>query len=183
MGKLIIRKQCGFTVVELMVVLALLGIVLALGYMFFGFGISTFARGERQTIAQQEIRRGAEFITSELRFANKITIEPADLTEGGYYYIYQEGDSVVYKDKSGQERVVLDSSADGITYLISFNEESVQESRDYGLIIKFVLEAEDNLYVLDTNVYIMNLRNKNNYQDLSTQNGSASAIKFSKPLF
>jgi len=186
-GKLRLRKQDGFTVVELMVVLTILGIVLALGYMYFDFGMRTFARGERQSIAQQAIRLAADYISSEIRYADEIIINPANTNANEYYYIEQQSDSVVYfyRDENGTataNRTLLDSSADDIAYSIAFSEQSAVEKIVLDLVVEFTLEAEDGLYSLDTNVFILNLNDSNKYQDLSSQEEAASVIKFRKPL-
>lgn len=181
MGKLNFIKQEGFSIVELMVALALLGFVLASGYMFFGFGLRTYDRGEQQSIAQQGIRIAADFISSEIRYANEIIISPADISEEGYYYIYQDGDSVVFRDANGSERTLLDSNRDQIAYRVLFAEESVVEKIDLSLVVMFTLEAEDDIYSLDTSVYIMNLNDSDKYEDLTEQEGSADVIKYKKP--
>lgn len=185
MGKLTLNKQGGFSLVELLIVLALLGLVLALGYMYFGFGLSTYARGERQSIAQQSIRQGADFITSELRYADEIILDPTDLNKAGYYYILQDGTSVIYYyiDNGGnqvQTRTILDSALDEIDYEISFVEDTLLTQVSYRLILEFNLTADDGLYSLDTKVNILNLNEADKYQ--SEEGDSFSAVKFKKPF-
>lgn len=182
MGKLIFKKQAGFTFIELLIVLGLIAIVLSLGYMFFGFGLRTFDRGERQTIAQQGIRSAANFITSEIRFADEIILNPEEISNADdYYYIYQLGDSVFYQDqdKNNPARILFDSISDEIAYSISFAENSYDEGIKNSLVISFTLEAEDDLYSLDTNVYILNLNDSNKYEDLSE--GPAKVVKYKTP--
>ncbi len=183
MGKLVFKKQDGFTVVELLTVLAILGIVLALGYMYFGFGVDTFARGERRSIAQQSIRLSADLITNELRYAEEVILDPANTAESGYYYIEQQGDSVILLDKTDEnevlERVLLDSEVDDIAYKVSFEEESAVERIDFNLVLLLTLEAEDGLYELDTKVYVLNLTDGDKYE--SGGGGPTPVIKFRKP--
>ncbi len=188
MGGLNFKKQHGFSVVELMLVLTLLSVILALGYMFFSFGYRAFGQGERQTIAQQAIRSGTEFITSEIRYADEITINPDNISNNDdYYYIFQQGDSVVYQDKNKNlsERIILDSSADNIVYRVNFaenHEKSNISIFDIDLIINFTIETEDNLYSLETNVYILNLEDIDNYNDFSGNQGHITGIKYKKPF-
>jgi len=180
-GKLITKRQCGFNLVELLVVISLLGIVLALGYMFIIFGIRTYNRGERQSIAQQSIRQGTEFITSEIRYADEIIINPESKPEG-YHYIYQNvNSSVIYRDTNNVERIILDSAVDKIVYSISFDGEAEGETLDYKLVILYSLEAEDDLYSLSTSVHIINLSDSDNYQDLSIVDEITTVIQYSKP--
>jgi|GEM_PF-1131779 len=115
------KKSDGFSIVELIVVLSLLGIVLALGYMYFGFGVKAYDRGEQRAIAQQASRLASGFITSEIRFANEIEINPSDSSfENGYRYIYIEDESIKHINENGNERILADSSADDMDYSIFF---------------------------------------------------------------
>lgn len=181
MGRLI-KKTGGFSVVELIMVLALLGIVLGLGYMFFSFGSNTFARGERRSIAQQSIRRAADFITSEIRYADVLELNPnLSVKETGWHYIYQQGGSVIYRDAGGSEEIILDSTLDKMAYSISFEEESTKELIDFVLILVFTLAAEDDLFSLDTSVHIINLVKQENYLDASGSGGPAPAVRYKKP--
>ncbi len=112
----------GFSLVELMIALSLLGIVLALGFMYFNFGVQAFDRGELKTIAQNAARFTAGYATTEIRFANEIEINPTDgISESGYKYIYaHDNGSIVSRDENGHERVLADSQADSMDYHIYF---------------------------------------------------------------
>jgi len=179
------KKQDGFTVVELMIALALLLIILATGYMFFGFGFRSFNRGEQRAIAQQSIRTAAAFISSEIRYANLITINPETVsTSDDFNYIYLNGDSVYYqdKDKSIPPKTLLDGTVDQMSYSIIFMEDSyVVASSKVTLVLAFNLAA-DSIYSLDTNVFILNLEDSSNYNDLSAQTGNVTGIKYQKPF-
>jgi len=179
-GKLKI-KQDGFTIIELMVVLVILLIVISLGYMFFDFGIRAFNRGEQRAIAQQATRTASSFISSEMRYASHITINPPaiDTSDDDYSYIYQNGQSVYFqdKDKSIPARILLDSSADQIAYSITFNEDLVDPTHP---VIEYILEAE-NIYTLTSNVFILNLANKYHYIR-NPQTDNITGIKYKKPF-
>lgn len=180
MVKLVIKKQCAFALAELLIVLALLGMVLGLGYMYFDFGATTFAGGERRSIAQQSIRLGADFITSEIRYANQLTINPVSM-QAGFHYIYQQGNSVIYRNRSGAERILLDGRADRIAYSVSFAEESAVGGIDFTLVLLFTLAADVNLYSLDTSVHILNLVDASKYTGLSDGSTVATVIQYKKP--
>jgi len=116
-----LKPEHGLSVVELMIVLSLLSIVLAIGYLYFGFGAQAFERGERLSIAQQSSRLASIFITREIRFANEIIINPAESGfAGGYRYIFLENESIKFRDESGSTKVLADSEADGFDYYIFF---------------------------------------------------------------
>ncbi len=117
----VFKRSEGLSIVELMIVLSLLGIVLALSYMYFGFGVQAFDRGEQRAIAQQASRLTSGFITSELRFASEIEINPGDTNfESGFRYIYLENESIKYINENGDIKILADSSADGMDYSIFF---------------------------------------------------------------
>lgn len=184
MGKLI-KKQDGFTLIELLVTLVLLLIVLALAYMFFNFGIRSFNRGEQRAIAQQAIRTTADFISSEIRYASELTINPANVSStDDFYYIYMDGDSVYFqdKDKNIPARILLNGTDDQMNYSISFWEDSFEElSSQVNLVIKFLLSSED-IYSLETKIYVLNIKESAHYNDLSSQTGNITGIKYIKPF-
>jgi len=148
------KKQDGLSLVELLVALSLLGIVLALGYMYFDFGVQAFDRGERQTIAQQAARITSDFVTAELRFAKEIEINPdGGLNETGYRYIYldETEDSIVFRDEEGNERILANSQVDEMPYFIKFNSNIPDD------VVIFDIKADDGLYELNTRVQALNL--------------------------
>lgn len=122
------KSQDGITLVELMIVVVLLSIVLTVGYMYFDYGVQAFERGERQAIAQKAARLTSDFITTELRFAKEIEINPDGVYadngdfEVGYKYIYlDENDSVVFRDLDGSRKILADSQADDMAFNIFFS--------------------------------------------------------------
>ena len=153
------KKQDGLSLVELMITLSLLGIVLALGYMYFDYGVQAFDRGERQSIAQQASRITSDFVTAELRFAKEIEINPeGGISEAGYRYIYldddtdsDDTDSIVFRDEEGNERILASSQADGMPYFIKFDSNIPDD------VVIFDIEADNGLYELHTRVQALNL--------------------------
>jgi len=122
------NNEEGITLVELMVVIVLLSIVLALGYMYFDYGVQAFERGERQTIAQKAARLSSDFITNELRFTKEIEINPdgefagnGDFDEGYKYIFLDDTDSIIFRDLDGSKKVLADSEADDMPYIIYFS--------------------------------------------------------------
>jgi prepilin-type N-terminal cleavage/methylation domain-containing protein len=177
-----LRNNQGITLVELMVTLALLGIVLALGYLYFGFGVQAFQRGEKQSIAQQAVRLTADYITVELRFAKQIEINPdGGITETGYRYIYLEDDSIYYRDELGNDRCLADSDADGMPYSITFTSNVPDD------VVIYNINADNGFYVLDSKVQALNLELYRDYNiDLYgvmilVNEGDDTSVKYAVP--
>lgn len=175
------HQQVGFTVIELMISLALLLIMIALGYLFFFFGLRTYDTGEQKAIAQQAARITSDFITTELRFAELVEINPSTSFEAEYQYIYLSNDSIYHRDQNGNTRALADSSNDGMPYYIEFS-----SSVPYDVII-FFIEADDDLYRLDSRVQALNLDLLRTYDPesgdalIKRNEGDNTSIKYKKP--
>ena len=72
--KSFINESSGFTLVEIMIAVLIIGIVLSMGFMLFLFGISSQQIGEDQADVQQNARLVGDFISKELRMAEKCDI-------------------------------------------------------------------------------------------------------------
>jgi len=202
------KRQSGFTVVELMIVIVLIGLVLAIGYMYFDFGVKAFDRGERQTIAQKAARITSDFITSELRFAKEIIINPEGGFEEGYRYFYltdgsgnYKDGSIVFRDEEGSERVLADSRDRDMPYWIYFFSNIPYDVVIFYIIADLNIEPdpeelseeyieeikEEGLYALKTRVQAVNLKlfrdTHPDYEEMITINegGNNTVIKYKKP--
>lgn len=145
-----LKSNQGITLVELMVVIAILGLVLAAGYQFLHFGRTTYARGEQRSHVQRDMRIAAEYITQEIRYADEIYINPSDKQQG-YHYIYiEENGTVIHRNVAGDERVLIDGEMDDADYNLSF-----QEYDDS--ILRYILSSGVLNYDLDSKVQALNL--------------------------
>lgn len=91
----LLRDRRGLTLVELVVALALFGVVLGVGYLFFDYGYRSFVVGELQSNLQRDVRTAAEAITKELRPAHAVIISndsvpDSGLLAAGYNYFILE---------------------------------------------------------------------------------------------
>ena len=143
----IIKKQDGFTLVELLIILFLIGIVLYLGLLYFNYSARALERGEQKTIAQQTTRSTSDFITREIRFAKEIEINPeGELSDSGYNYIYLENNSIIFRDANENERVLADSDLDDVPYSIYFTSNKEPDDGIPEDIVMYYIIAD---YVLD----------------------------------
>lgn len=68
----------GFTLIELVVTIAMLGIVILAVLNFFTYNLSTYSRGSEKADVQFDVRMAADLITTELR--NVVDISTTDNT-------------------------------------------------------------------------------------------------------
>lgn len=119
-----IRKNNGVTLIELLIVLAIMGFALPLAVNFFLLGTNVFSRGESQSIVQQNVRMASMYINTELRNAQSVEIFdslPSTL-EPEINYIYVDGATIkhVQTDLSINVNVINELSV-GFTPEIIFN--------------------------------------------------------------
>ncbi len=68
-----------FTLIELIIVVAIILVVMTAIWNFFFFGLNTFNRGNAKSIVQNDVRAVSDLITSELRNATLISVTKSDL--------------------------------------------------------------------------------------------------------
>jgi prepilin-type N-terminal cleavage/methylation domain-containing protein len=82
----------GVTLIELIVALAILTVIIAVGFSFYFFGSKTFSRGETIASIQFDVRMSTDFITREVRNATEVELISIPGTfDTNYHYIYIEG--------------------------------------------------------------------------------------------
>ena len=93
----------GLTLIELIITIALLGIIISFMFTFFQFNYSTFFRSNRQYNVQTSLNNCARLIEEELRFADaiKIHLNKVDFCETKNY-IYLD-DSIIKIKTMGNE--------------------------------------------------------------------------------
>lgn len=165
------RKQ-GFTLAELIVFLALLGVVLAIGYRLLFFGQNTFAMGSDQFQVQSELRTAGDFMINELRNAEEIDIiNAADLPaspDHNYRYIYLEGSKIIHQH---------DGNVRELTGAIVQDQDIFEIRKDSGnrnfLSIRMTGMLNGHSYDLSTEILLKNVVNKDPK--------AGKAIKYKKP--
>lgn len=97
------NRKKGFTLVELMIVVALLGIVLALAYQTFAYLYGTYGKTERQWILQREATNTMQTIQDKVdaSFSASLSTNAAQPTATGEEIIfYCDGTDLYVYDKS-----------------------------------------------------------------------------------
>lgn len=94
------NNKKGVTLIELILVLAILTIVIGSAYSLFSFGSKTFTGGSKQYNAQNSTRLIVDYITKEIRFATDLSVQSVSLSENQitdnehYSYIYIKNGSL-----------------------------------------------------------------------------------------
>ncbi len=177
----------GLGLIELMIVLALLSITMGIAYTFYTFGLSTFSIGEKQVDVQQNARMVADFITRELRVAEKIVILDSyedieeleideSLEEYRLHYIYLKEGSVFYEQMGEPDiRDIVENISGEIEFDLEFKKSETREN-----LINFNLDAVNiesgRTYSLETEVMALNLEEVEDQSD-----GSGSAVFYQIP--
>ena len=163
-----VYRKKAFTLIELIIFLALLGVVLAIGYRLFFFGQRAFAVGSDQFQLQSEIRKAGDFIIDEVRNATEIDIiNTPFFAQTGYGYIYLHDSKIVY-EYSGGTRDITDSLLKDED-VFSIRKDS--DNRNF-LCIDMTGTLNGNSYNLSTEILLKNVVNK------SPQSGKV--IKYKK---
>jgi len=80
-----IFENKGFSLVEIVITLALLGIILVPIFSFYFFGANTYEAAQKKSNIQNDILIAAEFITKELRTATAISLVETPNQNKGLY--------------------------------------------------------------------------------------------------
>jgi len=184
--KSFINERSGFTLVEIMIAVLLIGFVLSMGFMLFLFGVSSQQIGGEQTNVQQNARMAGDFISKELRMAEKsdileyydkdLTPEALKIFLGGdddypeddgigydfeedhnVYFIFEHGGSIYHQKVSeGETETEL---LEGISRDIDFDLEFKLGDKDKTVEIEIYATDKQGgrSYHLETEVLMLNV--------------------------
>lgn len=141
-------NQKGVTIIELLIVLAIGGIILALAFSLQGFGIRSFRMGTTRAEIQQNARLVDEVIKREIRNAfvigttefvtvdgNNIELERRMYFENGRLFYGPKGSLNTF-EINGVETITFESGGDRI--------------------IRFVIESAGDGFVFSNEIYLNN---------------------------
>lgn len=166
------KNRNGFTFIELIVFLALLGIVLAIVFRIFFLGQVAFDAGSAQYQLQSDLRDAGDFIMDELRNATEVIImdtPPSSVKNREYSYIYLKDSKLTYEF----DEVKIDLTEPVIDDTEIFRIRKDADGRNF-LSINLNGKVNDNTYNLATEILLKNVGN------LETSSGRA--IKYNKAM-
>lgn len=153
----VIKKNNGFTLVELIISMAILGIVLTSIFSFFNFGNRIFNLGTKKSELQGDTRNAIDYVNRQISNATSLNIMPisnclsevgSPTTPSNYEYMYIEGDKLYhYKNTGSVAKVVvenIDAANSGFEKIyentISFKIKSSIATQNYNTEIRLKLQ-------------------------------------------
>lgn len=180
----IFRDSKGFTLVELLVTLSLVGIVIAGGFTVYYFADRAFMSSSERADIQADVQLAMVRVTEEVRLAHSLKLLPPEnvpsiVQDEDDHYLYGRAGSIFLKTAKGSpDTVVLDGSLTehGYSVLFSVPEDAGEDPSLLEITIASLHpEAE---YTLRTELQILNLRAEGiKYEDGSEEQ---AAIYFTK---
>jgi len=98
------RSEQGFTLIEILVALAILGLIFVGLYSFYLWGVNSWKKGISRMDNQQNARIAMDYLVEELRFAREVQV--ADPHEVKFWF---KGDSRTHIIRHSGEEIVLET--------------------------------------------------------------------------
>lgn len=151
-----LKSPRGVTLIELMIVLALLGLVLSVAYSMQNYGLVSFARGESLASQQQNVRNISRTLSEEIRFAREVEIlkEIPGSPSASDTFFRASGGDIKKKKGISLEEVFVQGSKD-TSYSLEF--ETVSANPQMVEVVVRVQSPQGN-YELSTSVLGLNLQ-------------------------
>ncbi len=125
------RVEKGFTLIELVIVLAILSIVTVTIFRVFFFGLGTYASGKMQYDIQSDIRFASDVIRDRVRYVSDLDVLPMDVlnpffdpssADINFKYIYLADDkkSIKFKDGNQSPIDIINSNSNDVLFELEF---------------------------------------------------------------
>jgi len=175
--KMILNTR-GLTLVELIISLALLAVVLGLGYNLYFFTNQAYAKAEARWIAQRCVQAAADFITKQLRTAYQLQLDPGEEPADDEHSIYLSNGnngSLLYRAGRGDPVTVVEGNL-----AISFTIPKDDTGEAINNILSFQIQALDEnakpLYAIDSSVTLLNMLEGRGY----STNSSGMEVRYKR---
>lgn len=178
-----LKSNKGFTLVEVVLAILLLGVVLTTVFTFFQFGNLTYRNDSEQYNLQKDARLDMDKIISDVQYADQIYIIediPTDDEKAysTYSYIYINEGKLYFSiyDNSAAKRTETTGMGDYVMLDSCFKKDTLSVD---SLYIKLSSEDNNQSYLVDATVKLLNLKiDSNSVQGIS----ESKVIKFKLPI-
>ena len=156
--------KSGFTLIELIVTIGILGIVLAMAYTMGDFGRTSFNNGSAKSDIQSNIRLAANYITKELRYSSNATIlTTMPLTpDPAKKYIYVNNVGILVQNYNSVIKNITGNTSNNITNALQFKIE------DNTVYFKVEETFRNQNFKLESKVILLNIGNNVLVNDTGT---------------
>ena len=161
MTPILLKSNRGFTLVEVIVALAILGIVVSTAFSFMGFSRRTLSVSNSQYDIQNDIRLASSYISSETRFATELSIVPySDVSSGMNSHIAQYSYFYINDGALNQAKYINSATYEehtyGSTISSELNKSFFQSVGTDTLRIMLTAESDGNSYDVITDINLEN---------------------------
>ncbi len=176
------KKYCsvinseGLMLVELIISLALLSVVIAVGFTIYSYTNTSFTKGEQQTVVQSNVRGAANFIVREVRYATNLEIlnDLPDDFNPKRSYIYVKNEALNHDDGNGNIQPVYGGvGRENVIDQINFKR---NENNSNLLYFKIKGNNSGVEYLLDSEIQILNLDNDIDITDIKDNNPQKGSV-------
>lgn len=178
------NDERGFLLTELTVTIALLVVVLAVGFIFFFFCQRSFSEGEKKTIVQSNVRLAANYITKEVRYADKISTTDTKMPNDRTYYCLKLGEDakrlqeeIISPDNIKHRTITQDSCLEALTFKFDF--------RNGKPFVWFEIKGHDETsrqkHDISSEVLLVNIKDLKEVIPEGSEESEWSKIYFTKP--
>ncbi len=173
-----LRNSKGFTLIELMVTLGLLGLVVVGGINLYFFADRSFFTGSIVADVQADVQIAMKQISEEIRLAHTMELEtklPVNIEDKDEHFLYVYEGSIILQTMQGKQ-VLLKGDSSRTTYGIEFRR-AQKDGETLDNVLNVTVSAKNPKvdYSLDADLQILNLR----LAKIEGQDG-AKIIRFTK---
>lgn len=164
----------GFTLIEVILAVALISTVITIGINTYLFSDKTFKDAEKNIIIQDDLRYVAKYISDQLRTAYAV-----ELTSG-YKEPEKDSNNIIYKDGNGsivhvykesdvvKTKLIADPTLSDYKYNISFNKTKDKSGNERYNMIEFEISVLNSDSRLKSSVIAQNMSEKDKIEGSNT---------------
>lgn len=153
-GESMIKKQDGFTLMEIIVTIGIMSIVITMIFSFLEFNLGTLSYGSDQIAQSSNLRLTALKTTEEIRNIFKVELlNNAEVAEPGHKSILLENNALVIKEGSttkylsgeGINSVQFAIQEENNRYILEIKLQSQDQSFDTQVLLNNILDKDDDV--------------------------------------